>query len=173
VGRNCHWRSLRSLVIAIAFEALAIGMCEFAFSDAYPPGLCLGIMSPVDRICYWFKSGRREPIADLLDRYELWRSVISAVCTIMLAGMLSWSIRSHGRLLLRFRIRTLMVVIAVLPVAWLTGLGAWDTWRHFDDNCHFDPRDSPYAELESRMEKSLADRSAYVAGEEDTSDRGK
>ena len=63
MDRNCHWRSLRSLVIAIAFVASAIGMCEFAFSDTYPPGLCLGIMSPVGRLCYWFKCLNQEWIS--------------------------------------------------------------------------------------------------------------
>jgi hypothetical protein len=79
MARNCRRRLLRSLVIAIAFGASSTGMCEFAFSVTYPPAFCLGTASPVDRLCSWFKSGRQEPLTDLLDRYEWTRAVISAV----------------------------------------------------------------------------------------------
>jgi hypothetical protein len=66
-----------------------------------------------------------------------------------------------------------MLIVAVLPVAWLAGQATWDTWQRFDDYCHYAHRVSPYAELESRLDKSLADPSAYVYGEETTPDCGK
>jgi hypothetical protein len=173
MDRNRHWRSLRTLVIAIAFALSAIGMCQFAFSPTYPPEFCLGLTSPVDRLCYWFKPGRDAPITDVLDHYELVRLATSTVCTMILAGALAWSIRNQGLAPWRFRIRTLMIVVAVLPVAWLAGQGVWDTWQRFDDYCHYAHRDSPYAELESRLKRSLEDPPAEVYGVEATSDSRK
>ena len=162
--RNRHWRSWRTLAIAIAF--LAIGMCQFACSPTDPPDCCLGLMSPLDRLCYWLKLGSQAPITDVFDHYELVRFAISTVCTMMLAGTLAWSTGNQGLPSWRFRIRTLMLIVAVLPVAWLAGQATWGTWKRFDDYCHYAGRHSPYEELEKRLDKSLADPSAYIYGGE-------
>jgi hypothetical protein len=92
---------------------------------------------------------------------------------MMLAGILAWSIRNQALPPWRFRIRTLMLIVAALPVSWLAGQKVRNIWQRFDDYCNYAGRVSPYAELESRLKQSPEDPPVSVYGVEADSDSGK
>ena len=135
MGLIGYLRLLRTVVIAIALAVLGMALWQFASTDASFPGLCLPLTPPLDRLCAWVRSGAHHPISDVLDLHELNRLVSTVVCMILLAGMLAWSIRAQRPLRLRLRVRTLMLVIAVLPVMWLGGQRFSAMWDRFDDYC--------------------------------------
>jgi hypothetical protein len=121
------------MALGVAF----IGLCQFGFTSTVPPGDCAGVVSPWARLGFWYQFGRQSPLSDLLDEHERRRLVLTSIATMALGGALAVSIRAHGPFRFRLRLRTLMIVIAALPVLWLAGQRVWTMWDRFDENWQY------------------------------------
>jgi len=128
------WPRLRTTFIAVMLFVLALGMAQFAFTDWSEP--CLRIPSPYQRLCEWLVQGRRRPVSHVLGPRELKRLAMLSVSIFVLLLMLVISIRSQRPVRLRLNIRTLMLLVAVLPLAYLGGRKVWLTWERWDEYQH-------------------------------------
>ena len=126
------WPTLRTTFIAVTLFVIAVGMAQFAFTDWSEP--CLRIPSPYQRLCEWLRDGRRGPLSQVLGPHELKRLASFSLSMSVLGLMLVISIRAQRPL--RLNLRTLMVLVAVLPLGYLGGREVWLTWERWDDYQH-------------------------------------
>jgi len=136
-------------------------MCQFTLTAPYRPGACVVGPPPGKRLSDWLQSARHEsgryaPLSDFLDRHELKRLVSNAISMIVLGGMLAWSIRAQGSLRFRLHVRTLMIVVAAVPIVLLGGQEVWAMWERFEEY-------SQCAEFCSEMERTLAEESSDLS----------
>jgi len=146
MGLTRYWRPLRTVVIAVALGISALGLCH-ALTVTYHMGGCWVGPPPWKRLCEWLRQGRF-PLSVFLDSHERNWLVSNAISVTVLGGLLAWSIRAHGSLRFRLRVRTLMIVIAVVSFVCLGGQQVWDMWERFDVYCQ-------YAEYCSEIESTL------------------
>jgi hypothetical protein len=126
------WPTLRTTFIAVTLFVITVGMAQFAFTDWSEP--CLRIPSPYQRLCEWLREGRRGPLSHVLGPQELKRLAGLSLSLSVLGSMLVISIRAQRPL--RLNLRTLMVLVAVLPLGYLGGREVWLTWERWDDYQH-------------------------------------
>jgi hypothetical protein len=128
------WPTLRTTFIAVMLFVLALGMAQFAFTDWSEP--CLRIPSPYQRLCEWLEQGRRGPVSHVLGPWELKRLARLSLSIFVLVLTLVISIRAQRPVRLRLNIRTLMLLVAVLPLLYLGGQKVWLTWERWDEYQH-------------------------------------
>jgi hypothetical protein len=129
------WPWLRTSAIATPLGITVVGMCQFAFSDTYRHGLCSPLASPWVRLCFWLRSGRQEPLLDLLSPSELERLAWTAGSSVLLGVVLVLSIGRQRPIRYRLHLRDMMIAVAILACAWLGGREVWSMWKRWDD-CH-------------------------------------
>jgi hypothetical protein len=128
------WPTLRTTFIAVTLFVSAVGMAQFAFTEWSEP--CLRFPSPYQRLCEWLREGRRGPLSHVLGPQELKRLAGLSLSISVLGLMLVISIRAQRPLQLRLHLRTLMVLVAVLPLGYLGGREVWLTWERWDEYQH-------------------------------------
>src|SRR5262245_40648528 len=113
------WPGLRTTLIAVTLFVIALGMARFVVTERSEP--CLRIPSPYQRLCEWLRDGRRGPLSRVLDPLEFWRLAGFSLSISVIGLMLVLSIRAQRPLRLRLHLRTLMVVVAILPFGYWGG----------------------------------------------------
>ena len=126
------WPTLRTTFIAVTLFVIAVGMAQFAFAEWSEP--CLRIPSPYERLCEWLRGGGPGPLSQVLGPHELKRLASLSLSMSVLWLMLVISIRAQRPL--RLNLRTLMVLVAVLPLGYLGGREVWLTWERWDEYQH-------------------------------------
>jgi len=126
------WPRLRTLLLAHLFGLGVLGLAQFAVTTVHHPGACAAMASPADRLGYWLALERKGPIADLFDELEVNRLVVTLAGIVPLGLLLGWSLWSLRPI--RLSLRTLMVIIAVVPVEWTGGVAVWKMWQRWDDD---------------------------------------
>jgi hypothetical protein len=119
--------------------------------------VCGRTASPADRLRCWLWFERNRPIDDLFDDLEVNRLAVTLAGIIPMGLLLGWSLWSLRpfRLSLRLRIRTLMVVIAVVPIDCTGGVAVWNIWEQWDNYRRL-------AEYHAAMEKISRERAAEL-----------
>ena len=128
------WPTLRTTFIAVTLFVIAVGMAQFAFTEWSEP--CLRIPSPYQRLCEWLRAGGRGPLSHVLGPQELQRLAGLSLSISILGLLFVISIRAQRPLRLRLHLRTLMVLVAVLPLGYLGGREVWLTWERWDEYQH-------------------------------------
>jgi hypothetical protein len=129
-----HWLPcLRTSALSIALAIVIVGMCQFAFSDVWEFGYCLGIASPWKRLLYYFESGGKIALTDQFISREITRFIVTTILIIIFTGLLCWSIYAQRPLRFRMSLRALILAVAIVPIAWLGGKEVWSGWQRIDD----------------------------------------
>jgi hypothetical protein len=141
---------LLSTLLASALFVATIGLFQFWFSSTWPIGFCMPIASPWDCLTYWFKSDRQAPIYDCLSRWQWARLAWSTTAVVFLLGMLILSIRAQRPLRLSLRLRSLMILIAVMAFGYVAGHEVWTIWARWES---YVLRAEHYASMEEALER--------------------
>ncbi|MGO9470733.1 MAG: polysaccharide biosynthesis/export family protein [Isosphaeraceae bacterium] len=131
------WRPLtRTVLVAHLLGVAVLGVCQFAFTSHRHPMACAYDPLAWERLCYWLQSGHQRPITVSLDDFEIHRLSETLAAVILLGTLLGWSIWTMRpfRLILRLRLRTLMAMIAIVPVECAGGSAVWNSWAQWDRN---------------------------------------
>src|SRR5262249_6467575 len=129
--KRLRWSpTLRTTLIAVMLIVTALGLAQFAVTDQSLP--CFGVPSPYQRLCEWLREGRRKPLSQVLPTRDIERFAWFSFSMAVLGLMLVSSIRAQRPLRLRLHVRTLMVVVAILPFGYLGGRQVWVMWQRWD-----------------------------------------
>jgi hypothetical protein len=133
------WPATRTVLVAHLFGVIVIGVCQFAITSVWDPRACCPVGSPWDLLCDWDQSGRKRPLVDVFNRFEIHRFCATLAGLVFVGVGLGWSIRSMRpfRLTARFRLRTLMAVIAIVPLECVAGADVWNGWKQWDYDQRF------------------------------------
>lgn len=128
------WPIIRTVLFAHLFTVAVIGLFQFALTSVREPGFCAASPSPWDSLSWWFQAGRKRPLMDCFDAFGIQRFNVTIVAAVFLGMGLGWSIWSMRplRLTARFRLRTLMAVIALVPLESGAGTEVWNRWERWD-----------------------------------------
>ncbi len=134
MGQKRWWPLARTNLLAHVLGAAVIGLCQFGLMSVRHPMACCGSPSPWDQLCYWVQSGRQRPLTEMLDRFDIHRLSESLAAIVFSGTLLAWSIWCMRRIrpALRLRLRTVMVIIAIVPVECAGGVAVWNRWERWD-----------------------------------------
>jgi len=121
---------LRTTFIALMLIVTALGLAQFAVTDQSLP--CFKVPSLYQRLCEWLREGRQKPLSQVLPTRDMERFAQFSFSMAVLGLMLVSSIRAQRPLRLRLHVRTLMVVVAILPFGYLGGRQVWVMWQRWD-----------------------------------------
>ncbi len=143
----------RTIVIAHLFAVVVIGLCQFAFTCTQEPMMCFPSPSPWENLCYWVRSGRQRPLADFFNAFDIQRFNATVACVVFLGMGLGWSIWSMRpfRLAHRFRLRTLMLIIAIVPLELTACADVWNRWKRWDHDQQLERFWHPFSSAEADL----------------------
>ncbi len=129
-----HRRPLRlcALVLAHALGIAVIGLTQFAVTSTRTPGACAATAPPGDRLWWWVETRGETPLADLFDDHEVRRFIVTTASILALGALLGWIVWLMRPFRLSVRLRTIMVIVAVVPVECAGGAWIWDCWERWD-----------------------------------------
>jgi hypothetical protein len=133
------WPIISTVLFAHLLAVVVIGLCEFAFTSVCEPMMCIPSRPPWDSLCYWVQSGRKQPLSDYFFAFDIQRFNATIAGIVFLGMGLGWSIwlMRPLRLTIRFRLRTLMAVIAVVPIEVTACADVWNRWERWDADQRF------------------------------------
>jgi hypothetical protein len=104
-------------------------------------------------LCEWVQSGRKQPLADYFYDFAIQRFEATIAGIVFLGLGLGWSISLMRplRLIVRFRLRTLMAVIAVVPIDLTACADVWNRWEQWNA----DRKLAPYQALLASMPQEI------------------
>jgi hypothetical protein len=140
-------------VFAHLLAIAIVGLCQFAFTSVSEPMMCIPFSPPWDTLRYWLQSGRKQPLSSLFSTFDIQRFNATALGIVLLGIGLGWSIwlTRPLRLSVRFRVRTMMAIIAVLSIEITAGASVWKRWEQWDA----DQRSAPYPCLRYSMRQEI------------------
>jgi Polysaccharide biosynthesis/export protein len=134
MGQEGWWPRARTLLLAHVLGAAILGLCQFAITSVRHPMACCGTASPWHRLCYWLESGCAARLTDSYEDVEIHRFVATLAGVALLGLLFGWSLWSIStfRPAMRLRIRTLMALIAIVPLELSAGTAVWNGWAKWD-----------------------------------------
>jgi Polysaccharide biosynthesis/export protein len=153
------WPIISTVLFAHLLAVVVIGLGEFAFTSSSESMNCIPSSPRWDSLCDWLRSGRRRPLSDFFTAFDIKR-FNATIAGIVLLGMgLGWSIwlMRPLRVTIRFRLRTLMAVIALVPLEVTAGADVWNRWRRWDADQRIAPQHALSESLRQEIELQIGD----------------
>jgi hypothetical protein len=153
------WPIISTVLIAHLLAVVVVGLGEFALTSSSESMNCIPSSPRWESLCDWVRSGRRRPLSDLFTAFDIQRFKATIAGIVFLGIALGWSIwlMRPLRVTIRFRLRTLMAVIALVPLEVTAGAGVWNQWKRWDAGQRFAPQYALFASMRPEIELETGD----------------